>query len=246
MNEAFELTRDRLLGALRGLVAPASRVSGTLPAGLADCLGRFFDLCDRVRDLGAAEGVPERSRDVPARWEDLAQRLEAMPRTATRVETAWETRRRALFLLDSVLSLTPRAGLEVPALCGVLADARSLRRTIAAAPLSELPREASALASADHPLALLLRLAALFDTLSDDSWEDARIAVTKHFGKPLWAALARGRITFNEPQGQHGSDAAGPTASDRRDPATPLTLPPPRGAGSAKKEPSSSSTAGKT
>jgi hypothetical protein len=209
-SDAVDETRDQLLRAVRALGDDSALAPAALPAGLADCLARFFDLRDRVMRLSRAEAedVPDLSLDTPVCWKDLAKPLEIMPPRATRVENAWETRQRALGLLDSVLSLTPRVGAEAPALQPVLNGARSLRGTIATAPLSELPREAFRLARGDHPLALLPRLAALIDTISDDSWEELRIAVTRHFGKPLWAALARGRIVFTELNGNRGSDAA--------------------------------------
>jgi hypothetical protein len=115
------------------------------------------------------------------------------------LECAWETRRCALGTLDWVLALALHSGVDVPALRPVLVRAKALRASLAAAPLAELPAEASLLARGDHPLAFLLRLAALNDLLSDDSWDDLRSAVTTHFGAALSGVVARGRIVSHEP-----------------------------------------------
>jgi hypothetical protein len=175
-NDTFEETRDRLLRAVRDLGPPASVGPGMLPASLEN----------------------------PATLRDIAERLEAISGGATPLERAWEIRRRALSMLDSVLSLAPRDGAQIPALHDVLAHARSLRGAIATAPLSGLPRDAFPLARGDHPLAMLLRLAALSDALGDSSWEDLRTAVSVHLGKAISRAAARGRIVFNEREGSTG------------------------------------------
>jgi hypothetical protein len=191
---AFEEGRDRLLPAARRLLERGPDVAGTGASELRDCLRRLVALRDAMIGLEAAcDGLPTPSAAPTG--------SQAAPPAEFRPEVAWETRRRALGVLDWVLALATRDRAEVPEIGGVLDAACSLRIAIDGAPLPELPAEAHPLATGDHPLALLLRLSALHDTMSDDSWDELRTAVGRHFGKGMAGAAARGKIVFTEPAG---------------------------------------------
>lgn len=166
--------------------------SQSLIEALTACHRDFGRLRDDTEALaGVLDILVERDR--LANLEDVATLLHTLGEAEGRRSQLEAVRSHALGVLDRVLGLSHADQKEYAPLVATQATAADRRKTIAEAPVLELPGDATRLAEGEHPFNALLTLVA-GEALSDDLWASSLEAVEAEFGKPLSVAVARSKI----------------------------------------------------
>lgn len=129
------------------------------------------------------------------------QELEALLHLITDAQRkkaqAEKAQRRAITVLEKILSLTHRDQPDFAPLLDCQAKARALREAIQLQKGSEAHSDVAALAQGRHPLAELLTLVEGAHDLDDDLWLLLKQANSEHFGKSLALSAARGKLTLS-------------------------------------------------
>lgn len=203
-------TRSELIGRQEVLGAQFARVgeqlahaaedwkSGGAPPSSAlievlDSCGRDFEqLRGEVARLADSLGTVVEPSQL-ANLEEIAHFLQVLGEAEGRQAQLEAIRTQALATLDRVLSLATADGKELASLVDCQVKVRGERAVVAAAPVLELPDDATRLAEGDHPLHALLTLVE-GDGLSDDLWASSLELVEREFGKALAVSVARSRI----------------------------------------------------
>jgi hypothetical protein len=129
--------------------------------------------------------------------DDLRLLVDAGAAAEVRKKEAEEIRRRALAVLKGVEAVSHVDGTQFQPLEDRKAEARQLRRLLAAMVDGELPQESLDLAEGHHPLAALLAFVEGGDSLDDERWSRLQEAIEKAFGRPLAVAVSRGKLVLN-------------------------------------------------
>lgn len=194
ISDLFMSLSERLLGAARQLHSPGS----PLPEGLIEELDQarreFVGLRDRTKERAEALHVALPSSETLDTVQGLTAVLDLVAESEVRQSKAEETRRRALSVLDRVLSLTHSGDREFAPLRDCQNQARTLREAIVDGAWASLPAEAEPLSDGEHPFANLLTLIEDRDVLHDDLWGSLHDSIGSTFGKSLAAAAARSKL----------------------------------------------------
>jgi hypothetical protein len=193
LSDGFADLAERLLQAARQLHAPGAPPPQDLIDELAAVRLAFEALRDRARHLAEslhvapADGVPDSLQRLTALLDEVAE-------AETRRDRVEECRRRALTILDRVLSLSHTSDPDFAPLVGAQDQARALRTAIADASRHEPHDDTERLAEGDHAFSGLLALVEDHDDLSDDRWAILNETITEAFGRPLAIAAARSKL----------------------------------------------------
>jgi hypothetical protein len=218
ISDRFSELGERLLGAARQLHAPGTPPSEKLLEELSGSRRDFIGLRDRARDRAESLDVPLPSAATLDTIQGLTALLDLVAEAEIRQAKGEETRRRALAVVERVLTLKHSGEGEFAPLRDCQAKARSLRDSVAAVAWSDLPPEAAQLAEGDHPFAKLLALVEDREVLNDDLWASLHDGVGATFGKSLAAAAARAKLSLPPESSGSASPAAeaSPPQSDAR------------------------------
>ncbi len=194
LADAFNNLGRGLLDASRGLVRPGQLPASSLLEEIGGLRRGFDDLKAQTYRLAASLGVAMPTVDDLNSLEAI---LALLDRTSdAEIKNADRAAKvcNAVKLLDRVLRLEHTQITEFLPLFECQGQARLLRDAVAQADVEELAADVLALAEADHPFAYLLALVDGVEDVSDDLWETLFEAVGQAFGRPLSAAVARGKI----------------------------------------------------
>jgi hypothetical protein len=116
ISDAFSNLGERLLGAARQLHAPGSPPPESLIDELGGARRDFLSLCDRSRQRAESLNVAMPSDESLNTTQGLTALLDLVAEAEIRQSKGEETRRRALAVLDRVLSITHATGGDFPPL----------------------------------------------------------------------------------------------------------------------------------
>lgn len=194
ISDIFSSLSERLLGAARQLHSPGSPP----PEGLIEELGHarreFVDLRDRTKERAETLHVALPTSETLDTIQGLTAVLDLVAESETRQSKAEEIRRRALSVLDRVLTLNHATDREFAPLRDCQGQARILREAIVAGSWTALPSETEPLSEGEHPFANLLALVEDRDVLEDERWGSLHDTIGSTFGKSLAAAAARAKL----------------------------------------------------
>jgi hypothetical protein len=185
---------QRLLPAMAQMIRPGVPLPEVLLADLGEHRHRFERLRGQIRARAGELGLPCPPADSLSNLVQLEALLAELGEAELHHAAHQRLCRQALEVLDRVRAITHRSESEEAPLRSALDAAARLRAAIGVARARELPAEARALATGEHPLACLLALAAAGSATSDSRWEELRVAVGAAFGRTLAAAAARGKL----------------------------------------------------
>ncbi|MCC7422562.1 MAG: hypothetical protein IT428_19960 [Planctomycetaceae bacterium] len=188
---------SRLGRTLRAAAIELDARGKPFPDGLLDELqGYRRDVEElRSRTLQTATEFPphESAPDSPSLGE-LSAVLRRAEEQSKRREIDRAVRAAALATLTRVASIASRDDQSFAPVAEIRSAAESMRSQIAAAPELDLPESVEAIVSGKHPLVSLLTLVEGDEGIDDDRWAALLDDVTQNFGRPLAAAVARGRL----------------------------------------------------
>jgi hypothetical protein len=157
-----------------------------------DACGRDFEQLrgDVVRLADSLATASEPS--LLANLQEISDLLHVLGEAEGRQAQLEALRGQALATLDRVLTLALVDRKEFAPLLECQARARTIRASIADAPVLDLPQDATRLAEGDHPFHALLTLVER-EGLDDDIWASSLETVEAEFGKALSVAVARSK-----------------------------------------------------
>jgi hypothetical protein len=196
ISDRFSDLGESLLAAARQLHAPGVLPSDDLLGAIAACRSDFLALRDRSCALAGSLHVSHAPPDHLASLHDLTSLLDDLAEAEVHQNKSEEVRKRALWVLDRVLSLTHASVPDFGALRDCHEKAGALRHSIETGGWKSLPAESEHLAEGEHPFAHLLSLIEDRDELSDELWASMHESVGAAFGKPLAAAAARAKLVL--------------------------------------------------
>ncbi|WP_406699620.1 hypothetical protein V5E97_12235 [Singulisphaera sp. Ch08] len=196
ISDVFSSLGERLLGAARQLHSPGAPP----PEGLIEELGQarreFVGLRDRTKERAEALQIALPAAETLDTIQGLTAVLDLVVESEIRQVKSEESRRRAVSILDRVLTLTHSGDHEFAPLRDCQDQARTLRDAISGGSWSDLPPETERLAEGEHPFANLLALVEDRDVLHDDLWASLHDTIGTTFGKSLAAAAARSKLVL--------------------------------------------------
>jgi hypothetical protein len=196
ISDIFSNLGERLLGAARQLHAPGAPP----PQGLIDELGHarreYLGLRDRTMERAEALHVTLPSAETLDTVQGLTALLDLVAESEIRQAKAEETRRRAVSVLDRVLSLQHSGEGEFAPLRDCQNQARTVRDAVLDGSWTALPPETEPLSEGNHPFANLLALVEDREVLNDDLWASLHDTIGATFGKSLAAAAARATLVL--------------------------------------------------
>lgn len=196
ISDAFSNLGERLLGAARQLHSPGSPPPESLIEELDKSRRAFVNLRDRSRERAESLYVTLPSDESLDTTQGLTALLDLVAEAEIRQAKGEETRRRALTVLDRILTLSYAGGGDFAPLRECQEQARTLRDEIDRESWRDLSDEAGQLAEGDHVFASLLVLVEDREVLNDDTWASLHDAVGETFGKSLAAAAARAKLVL--------------------------------------------------
>lgn len=187
LEAGFSRLAERLVETARNLQQSGAVPSEGSITEVSDCRRDFQAVGARVTKLARSVGVPAQYLAAPpGSIGDLRALLE--------VASFHDGRRRAIAVLDRVLSIAHRDSAEFQPLSECQAGARQLREAIISADWPAHHPDSQSLSSAGHPFAKLVILVERGEKLSDEQWLGFHDAVAESFGKPLAVAITRNRL----------------------------------------------------
>jgi hypothetical protein len=194
MPDRFSELGERMPTAARQLHAPGPPPAEDLFEAVGTCRRAFTSLRDRTRELAESLLLEPPSADQIKSLQDVTGLLDRVAQAEILQSKTEEQRRRAVAILDRVLSLSHRTTSDFPALRECHEKAQGLRSLVSEAHWSSLHPETERLAEGDHHFANLLTLIEDRDDLSDEMWANLHEDVSRVFGKQLAAAAARSKL----------------------------------------------------
>jgi hypothetical protein len=194
MTDVFPELAERLDHAAEQLRARGAPLPGSLIEELLSWRRDFDDFRDRLRALAGSLEVATGPDESLAGLQELSTLLEEVGEAEVRQKRSEKTRRRALAVLDKVLSLSHATDADSQALRTCQEQAQALHRAISTSRWNALPAEAEPMAKGEHALAHLVTLIEDRDELSDDLWASYSASVGTAFGRSLAAAAGRSRL----------------------------------------------------
>ena len=211
LSDAFSDMGERLLHAARALHSPGKPPEESLVEEVGARRRDFESIRDRARQLAESLHVVAPPPEALGSLQDITALLDDVAESEIRLSKSEEVRRRALSVLDRVLSLSHASNAEFPALRDCQERARHAREAIANGHWTGLPEEAERLAEGDHAFVSLMTLIEDREELHDDHWASLHETVGATFGKPLAAAAARAKIVLPaDPSNGEGHPHNGP------------------------------------
>lgn len=208
ISDAFANLGERLLGASRQLHSPGSPPPETLIDELAKSRKAFLSLRDRSRQHAESLQVAMPSDESLNTTQGLTALLDLVAEAEIRQGKGEETRRRALSVLDRILTMNYAGGGDFAPLRDCQQKAKVLRDAIDRQSWLNLSHDAGQLAEGDHVFSHLLVLVEDREVLSDDVWATVHESVGATFGKSLAAAAARAKLVL--PDGASSAADSGP------------------------------------
>ena len=206
MADVFSDLGERLLHAARELHAPGTPPPQELLDELSACRKDLDGLRERSRTLAAALHIACPPDDRLQNLQSITALLDDVAEAEIRQSKSDEVRRRALFVLQRVLSLSQSTQRDFAPLLDCQGKARDLICQIADAPWTSLPGEAERLAEGDHAFTHLLSLIEDREDLHDDHWAHLHESVGALFSKPLAAAAARSKLVLPADSAAHSEN----------------------------------------
>ena len=151
---------------------------------------------DRARELAARFDIHAPEEDHLDNLQAVTGLLEQVAEAEIRRSRGEDTKRRAVAVLDRVLTLSHTSGNDFDPLRQVHEQAHALRGSISEGGWSNVHSDAEKLAEGEHHFADLLSLIEDRDELSDELWASLHDNVTRAFGKALAAAAARSKLVL--------------------------------------------------
>jgi len=134
-------------------------------------------------------------------------------------------REKALAILGRVFAITHRETTEFKPLQDCQAKLIELRNGISSVMWPHRHPESEKVAAGQHPALALLSFVESVDTLDDERWMTLETSITETYGKPLFVAASRGKLTVGEEAKSPGqpvvSKASAPTPAK-----APVVAPP--------------------
>jgi hypothetical protein len=196
LSDLFSELGERLLTVARQLHAPGAPPPDELIQSLNKCRADFASVRGRARAQAGAVSVPCPSDEQLTTLNELSGLIDQLAEAEIRQSKSEELRRRALSVLDRVLSLSHATGPDFAPLSECQEGARALRDSIASGHWTGLPAETEKVAEGEHHFADLLALIEDHDELADDVWAKLHDSVSQAFGRPLAAAAARSKLVL--------------------------------------------------
>ena len=196
LSDRFSELGERLLTAARQLHAPGVPPAEDLIEAVTASRAEFTSLRDRARELAASFDIHASEEDHLNNLQAVTGLLDQVAEAEIRRSKGEDTKRRAVAVLDRVLTLSHTSGSDFDPLRQVHEQAHALRGSISEGGWSNIHTDAEKLAEGEHHFADLLSLIEDRDELSDDLWASLHDNVTKAFGKSLAAAAARSKLVL--------------------------------------------------
>lgn len=199
----------------------AGRLS--LPADLSSDLREYAGSMSGLRvDLAAALPPAEAAAvsSAPSSFELFGRLLSRIEQTEIERRKAAERRDRARAVIDQLLRIECTDDPRFAPLESCRSGAREIDAYLQQADVLSLPNDAVELAEGRHPWCALIALVDPDSPLDDDRWGELHETVTTLFGRPLAAAVARGRLRL--PPGAKPAPARPLPPEPKTTPAVPL------------------------
>ena len=196
LSDRFSELGERLLAAARQLHAPGVPPAEELIEAVSASRHEFTSLRERALGLAGTLDIHAPSPEHLNSLQAVTGLLDQVAEAELRKSKGEDTKRRAVAVLERVLTLSYAGGAEFEPLHQAHEQARSLRGQIAEGGWGNLHGDAEKLAEGEHHFADLLSLIEDRDELSDDTWATLHESVTRAFGKSLAAAAARSKLVL--------------------------------------------------
>ncbi|MBV9545830.1 MAG: hypothetical protein JOY61_15780, partial [Chloroflexi bacterium] len=187
---------DHLADASRELAAGGALPGVALIDELDVARSEFADIRRQALDLAAALNACSPSGAHEAATLEALETLLRSVAEATERQATSEARRRALAVLERVMSLRHREDAEFGPLAACHASAAELTAVISGVEWPATHPELTALADGSHPFSQLADFVEHQSELDDAGWELLHEAVAASLGRPLAVAAARGKLLF--------------------------------------------------
>ena len=196
LSDRFSDIGERLLAAARQLHAPGVPPADELIEAVSVSRHEFMSLRDRALQLAETLEIHAPASEHLQSLQDITGLLDQVAEAELRRSKGEDTRRRAVAVLDRVLTLSHASGGDFEPLRQAHEQALALRASISDGGWGNPHTDAEKLAEGEHHFADLLSLIEDRDELSDELWATLHESVTNAFGKALAAAAARSKLSL--------------------------------------------------
>lgn len=214
LGSEFRELGQQLSEAGRRLEQSGQPPEEALMARVQQACRRFVEIRDAARQLAVSERVPSvADADELTALADLEKLLKSIADACAereRRDKQQQLLQAGRHVLDRILSITHKDGIDFTPLRECQDKARALREASEANP-DRLPvAEYVDLVEGRHSLCDLLTLVESRDAVDDVRWVELEEGIARAYGKPLSVAATRGKLIVSSPSARPESAAANP------------------------------------